>query len=134
MQIQAGRKLAPAYLFIGCSHPERDALFADELRQWEQQGIVKLFYAYSKASDLSKGCKYVQDRVWAERDEMTKVFNQGAKLYVCGSAMVGEGISATTKKIFVDNAKKEGKDVSDEEVQSWFDKIKSDRFASDVFA
>lgn len=30
MQIAAGRKLAPAYLFVGCAHPDRDQLFKDE--------------------------------------------------------------------------------------------------------
>jgi cytochrome P450/NADPH-cytochrome P450 reductase len=45
MQIQAGRKLAPAYLFIGCAHPEKDALSGEELKQWEKEGAVHLFYA-----------------------------------------------------------------------------------------
>lgn len=133
MQITAGRKLAPAYLFVGCAHPDRDQLFKDEFTEWEKEGVVKLYYAYSKAKEQSKGCRYIQERLWEERDEMVKVFNQGAKLYVCGSAMVGEGIAATTKKIYLEAAEALGKELTDEEVDEWFQRIRNDRYASDVF-
>jgi len=133
MQAQAGRKLAPAYLFIGCSHPEKDALFDEELRKWEKEGVVKLFYAYSTAKDQSKGCRHVQDRLWEEKEDMIKAFNEGAKLYVCGSNMVGEGVATMTKRIYQDAVEAVGKSKSDEEIEEWFQGIKSDRFASDVF-
>jgi cytochrome P450/NADPH-cytochrome P450 reductase len=134
IQAQAGRKVAPAYLFIGCTHPDKDAIFKDELQQWVNAGIVKVFYAFSKAKEESKGCRHVQDRLWEEREEMIKVFDQGAKLYVCGSSMVGEGVAAMTKKIFQEYCDSIGKSKTDEEVESWFQGIKSDRYASDVFA
>lgn len=44
IQIRGGRKLAPAYLFIGCANPESDVLFREELSQWEKEGVVKLFW------------------------------------------------------------------------------------------
>ncbi|EFR05015.1 bifunctional P-450:NADPH-P450 reductase [Nannizzia gypsea CBS 118893] len=134
IQTQAGRKVAPAYLFIGCRHPERDALFKDEFQKWEADGIVRVFYAFSAASEQSKGCRYVQDRLWEERDEMRKIFAQGAKLYVCGTSRVGEGVASTVKKIFQDYCASVGKPKTDEEVELWFQGIKSDRFSSDVFA
>ena len=133
IQKAAGRKLAPAYLFIGCAHPDRDQLFHDEFTQWEKDGVVKVYYAFSKAKEASKGCKYVQERFYAEREEMVKMFNQGAKLYVCGSAMVGEGVAATTKKISMEAAEANGKNPTEEEVEDWFQRIKYDRYASDVF-
>ncbi|KAK2880177.1 hypothetical protein FQN49_000496 [Arthroderma sp. PD_2] len=134
IQSQAGRKVAPAYLFIGCREPGKDALFKDELQKWENEGVVKVFYAFSGASEQSKGCRHVQDRLWEERDEMRKVFDQGAKLYVCGTSMVGEGVTATIKKIFQEYCQSIGKPKEDEEVESWFQGIKSDRYSSDVFA
>jgi cytochrome P450 / NADPH-cytochrome P450 reductase len=133
MQISAGRKLAPAYLFVGCAHPDRDQLFKDEFSAWEKEGVVKFYYSYSKAKEQSKGCRYVQERLWEERDEMVEVFNQGAKLYVCGSAMVGEGVAATTKKIYLEAAEALGKDLTDDEVDEWFQRIRNDRYASDIF-
>lgn len=134
MQIKAGRKLAPAFLFIGCAHPEKDTLFSDELKEWEKEGVVKVYYAFSKAKEQSKGCRHVQERLWEEREEVIKVFNEGAKLYVCGSSMVGEGVAQTTKRIYQDWAEGQGKPKTDEEVEEWFQGIKSDRYASDVFA
>jgi len=134
IQIQGGRKLATAYLFIGCAHPDKDALFSDELKQWEKDGVIKLFYAYSKASDQSSGCRHVQDRLWTEKDELVKVFKEGAKLYVCGSSLVGEGVAAMTKKIYEHAADAAGNTKTDEEVDAWFQSIKTDRYASDVFA
>jgi cytochrome P450/NADPH-cytochrome P450 reductase len=133
IQIKSGRRLAPAYLFIGCCHPERDALFKAELQQWEQEGVVNLFYAYSRAPELSKGAKYVQDRLWLEREEMVKVFDEGATLYVCGSSMVGDSVANMTKKIYQESAEALGKQKTDEEIEEWFMGIKSDRFSSDVF-
>jgi cytochrome P450 / NADPH-cytochrome P450 reductase len=133
-QVEAGRKLAPAYLFIGCAHPEKDALFKDELTQWEKEGVVKIFYSFSKSKEDSKGCRHVQDRVWEERDEMKSVFEASAKLYVCGSSGVGEGVAATMKKIYDEAAEALGKPKTEEEIEEWFQGIKIDRYASDVFA
>ncbi|RDL29977.1 Bifunctional cytochrome P450 reductase [Venustampulla echinocandica] len=134
MQIKGGRKLAAAYLFIGCQHPQKDVLFSNELRQWEKDGVVEVFYAFSKAKEQSKGCRYVQDRVWEERERMREVFDQGAKLYVCGSNTVGEGIGVMIKKIYEEATEARGKSKTDEEIESWFQDIKSNRYASDVFA
>lgn len=133
LQIAAGRKLAPAHLFIGCGHPDKDVLFSDELKKWEADGVVKLYYAFSHAPESSKGCRHVQDRLWEEREELKKVFGSGAKLYVCGSSMVGEGVSVMTKKIYAEAANLLGKTKTDEEVEAWFQGIKNDRYASDVF-
>jgi cytochrome P450/NADPH-cytochrome P450 reductase len=134
MQIRAGRKLAPAYLFVGCAHPEKDQLFKAEFDQWQKDDVVEVFYAFSRCTEHSKGCKHVQDRVWEEREEMKKVFDQGAKLYVCGSAGVGEGVAATLKKIYEEAAEAMGKTKTEEEIEDWWLAVKSDRYASDVFA
>ena len=65
---------------------------------------------------------------------MKKVFEQGAKLYVCGSAGVGEGVAFTLKKIYEEAADALGKHKTEEEIESWWQEVKSDRYASDVFA
>lgn len=135
MQLAAGRKLAPAHLFIGCAHPDHDRLFATELDQWQKEGAVKLYYAHSRAKESSKGCGYVQDRLWEEREEMKEVFDQGARVYVCGSARVGEGVTAVAKKIYAEAYEKAvGKTRTEAEVDEWWNNVRSDRFATDVFA
>lgn len=133
IQKTAGRQLAPAFLFIGCAHPSRDRLFADELDHWAAEGVVEVYYAYSKAREESKGCRHVQDRLWEEREEMVKQFHEGAKIYICGSAAVGEGVAKTIKKMYVEAVKTKGVEKTEEEVEKWFEGIKSDRYASDVF-
>lgn len=133
IQKASGRHLAPAFLFVGCAHPDRDRLFAEELDRWVVEGVVELFYAFSKATEASKGCKYVQDRLWEERDEMRQQFDKGAKIYICGSAVVGEGVAKTIKRMYAEAAEAKGVVKSEEEVELWFEGIKSDRYASDVF-
>jgi len=133
LQIASGRKLAPAYLFIGCQDPVKDRFFADELAKWEEDGVVKLFYAFSRAKDQSKNCRYVQDRLWEERQEMVKVFRSGAKLYVCGRARISEGVAEITKKIYQAAGEEAGEPKTDEEVEKWFQEVKGERFASDIF-
>ncbi|TVY39678.1 Bifunctional cytochrome P450/NADPH--P450 reductase [Lachnellula occidentalis] len=134
MQVAAGRKLAPAYLFIGCAHPDKDKLFKDELARWEAEGVVKIYYAFSRCKEESGGARHVQDRVWAEREEIREVFDKGAKIYVCGSSGVGEGVAATAKRIYDEAAEGLGRPKSAEEIEEWWVGVKSDRYASDVFA
>jgi hypothetical protein len=57
---------------------------------------------------------------------MVKVFNQGARLYICGGAMVGEGFAATAKEIYLEAAEELGKDMTDEAVDEWFQRIWND--------
>ena len=133
-QLAAGRTLAPALLFIGCRHPDRDRLYRDELAQWEQQGAVKIYYAFSRASEKSEGCKYVQERLWREKEEAVELWEKGAKIYVCGSGAVGEGVREVVCKSYEETAERKGNEKTKEEVEAWFAGIKEERFASDVFA
>lgn len=55
----SGRDVGPALLYYGC-HSEVDALYSAELRTWEEQGVVFVRHAFSRASDRSNGSKYVQ--------------------------------------------------------------------------
>lgn len=125
--------LAPAVLIVGCRDPTTDAIHADELREWESQGVVKIYYAYSRKSDQSENCKYAQDRLWRERDEVSKLFDGGAKVYVCGSSALGKGVNETAYKIVVSDAEKKGKEVKLEEAKKWWDGLRGERYAVDVF-
>ncbi|KAF3041836.1 hypothetical protein E8E11_004968 [Didymella keratinophila] len=98
-QLAAGRELAPALLFYGCHGPDSDLLYADLLKRWEQLGAVSLRYAFSRASEQSEGCKYVQDRLYHDRQEIVDLFEAGAKLFVCGSRDVGAGAQEILIKI-----------------------------------
>ena len=132
-QLAAGRKLAPALLFFGCRKPGVDDLYAEELGRWEAMGAVSVRCAYSRAQDRSEGCKYVQDRLWHERDEVEGLWERGAKVYVCGSREVGEGVKEVVLRMRKELAERNGWDASDEACRKWFESIRNERYATDVF-
>ena len=47
-------------LFYGCHSKEDDALYDEEMAEWEKQGVVTVRYAFSRSQADSEGCKYVQ--------------------------------------------------------------------------
>jgi cytochrome P450/NADPH-cytochrome P450 reductase len=134
-QIAAGRTLAPALLFYGCHAPDSDLLYSDLLKKWETLGAITLKLAFSRKSDASEGCKYVQDRLYHDRADIIKLFDAGAKLFVCGSREVGDGVQETLIKIAKQRIKEEeGRDVDDAKAREWFEGLRNERFATDVFA
>ena len=133
VQIAAGRKLAPALLFMGCRQPNVDDLYADLLQQWVHQGAVDVHYAYSQQPESSNGAKYVQDRFWDDRKEVMDLFDKGAKVFVCGSGKVAEGVRVVSKKMYMERQEKEETPKSEEEAEEWFKALRNERFVSDVF-
>jgi cytochrome P450/NADPH-cytochrome P450 reductase len=137
-QIGAGRTLAPALLFYGCHSQDTDALYSESLARWEKMGAVSVRYAYSRKPEDSEGCKYVQDRLYHDGKEATELFQAGAKMFVCGSREVGQGVQEMIIKLAKENtAKEQGKsieEVSDEKARQWFESLRNERFATDVFA
>ena len=91
-QLAAGRNLAPALLFFGCRDPEADCPYREEFLEWQKAGAVDIRYAFSRHPEKSEGCKYVQHRLWKDREEVRGLWKRGAKLFVCGSKGAGEGL------------------------------------------
>lgn len=134
-QLAAGRSLAPAILFYGCRSPESDCLYADLFKRWEQLGAVSLRYAFSRAADKSEGCKYVQDRIYHDRADVITQFDAGAKLFVCGSRAVGEGVQECLIRIAKERQSAlKGVEWDDARAREWFEGLRNERFATDVFA
>ncbi|CEJ80331.1 hypothetical protein VHEMI00520 [[Torrubiella] hemipterigena] len=132
--IAAGRKVAPAILFFGCRSPDADDLYAEEFARWEQLGAVEVRRAYSRDTEKSEGCKYVQDRMYHDREDIYKLWDMGAKIYVCGSRDVGKGIEdACIAMIKESGTKKLAHIVTDEEARAWFEKYRNERYLTDVF-
>jgi cytochrome P450/NADPH-cytochrome P450 reductase len=76
-----GASLGPALLFFGCRHPEQDFLYADELKAFAADGVTELYTAFSRAGGEKT---YVQHLVAAEKDEVWRLIEQGAIIFVCG--------------------------------------------------
>jgi len=134
-QLAAGRALAPALLFYGCHAPDSDLLYAESLKRWEQLGAVSLRLAFSRKPEDSEGCKYVQDRLYYNKAEIIELFDAGAKLFVCGSREVGDGVQDTLVKIAKEKySEKKGYEIDDKKAREWFEGLRNERFATDVFA
>lgn len=132
--IAAGRKLAPALLFFGCRSPDEDDLYAEEFARWQKLGAIDMRRAYSRASDKSDGCKYVQDRVSKDRQEIYELWDKGARLYLCGSRAVGKGIEDTCVDMVKESAQIKLQHIAtDEAARKWLDNLRNERFMADVF-
>lgn len=131
--IEAGRKLAPMVLYYGCREPGRDDLYSDELARWEKIGAVKVTRTYSRKPENSDGHKYVQDALWTDRKEIGELWENDAKLFVCGSKRVGEGVQDVAYRMKSAGGKCLGKDYSQEEIKSWWSELRNVRYATDVF-
>jgi cytochrome P450/NADPH-cytochrome P450 reductase len=120
------RKLGPAILFFGCRHPDKDFIYRDQLLEWEKQGVVKVVPAFSKGDT---GPRYVQDAIWEHREEVAKMFVDGGKIYLCGSAArLGKSAAEVCKKVWCE---RNGKSM--EEAETWLQNVKTDRYISDVY-
>jgi cytochrome P450/NADPH-cytochrome P450 reductase len=132
-QIGAGRKLAPAHLYVGYRHPEKDELYRDEMDWFHKLGAVQIHHAYSQAPELSDGHKHVDDVLKADSELLGKLWKDGARVYVCGSRGVGDAV----KGIAIDQrrqaAKERGEDDREDVARKWFESIRNERFSTDVF-
>ncbi|KAF5662549.1 bifunctional p-450:nadph-p450 reductase [Fusarium heterosporum] len=133
--LAAGRTLAPALLFFGCRDPEIDDLYAEELARWQQMGAVDVRRAYSRATEKSEGCKYVQDRIYHDRTDVFELWDNGAKVFICGSREIGKAVEDVCVRLAMERSeeKREGMGISEEKARAWFEKSRNERFATDVF-
>jgi cytochrome P450/NADPH-cytochrome P450 reductase len=133
--IKQGRKaLTPAVLFFGCRGRGVDDLYREEFDAWQEMGAVDVRRAFSRQTEEgqegegeAKGCRHVQDRVWFDREEVKKLWDQGARVYVCGSRVVGEGVKGVMGRIVL------GEGASEEQVAEWYEGVRNERYATDVF-
>jgi cytochrome P450/NADPH-cytochrome P450 reductase len=78
---QKGFELGPAMLFFGCRHPDQDYLYAEELKAFAADGVVELHTAFSRGEGPKT---YVQHLLAAQKENVWKLIEQGAIVYVCG--------------------------------------------------
>ncbi|KAF8585223.1 bifunctional P-450:NADPH-P450 reductase [Ramaria rubella] len=131
IQAALGRQVGKTILFYGCRAPDEDYLYSEsEFREWIKLGFLEVRPAFSRAVEQSGGSKYVQDRVWSDRDVVVEAYKLGAKLYTCGSPGVSNGIKAVVIKLI----KETMPSYNEEQVESAFERIQTERMATDVFA
>lgn len=59
------------------------------------------------------------------------MFEAGAKLFVCGSREVGDGVQETLIKIAKETKMKElGREVDDQKAREWFEGLRNERLVT----
>ena len=124
-----GREIGEAILFFGCRNPNQDFIYEDELREFERQEIVKLSTSFSRVEGQEK-C-YVQNEIYVRRDEVWKMLEAGAMVYVCGDASrMAPDVQRTFAAIYTE---KTGKSVR--EAEAWLNELTAqNRYRLDVWA
>jgi cytochrome P450/NADPH-cytochrome P450 reductase len=125
-----GQTVGPTLLFFGCTHPDVDFLYKEELRQWEEAGIVSVRPAFSTAP--VDNVKYVQDRLWQDRAEVVELVKRGATFFVCGDGRrMAPAVYETCLRIY-----QEAKQATQEEAEKWISEMERmhGRYVADVFA
>ncbi|KAH7367976.1 bifunctional P-450:NADPH-P450 reductase [Plectosphaerella cucumerina] len=132
--IAAGRKdLAPALLFFGCRSPDHDDLYREDFDEWQRIGAVDVRRSFSRAPEQSNGCKHVQDRMWADREDLVGLWRKDAKVYVCGSRGVANSARDMALNIRKEMLKLKGETADDKAMEQWLESLRNTRYVMDVF-
>jgi cytochrome P450/NADPH-cytochrome P450 reductase len=81
---QRGVPVGESLLFFGCRDPLQDFLYEDELRAFEAQGVTTLHCAFSRQPGQPR--TYVQQAIQAHADDVWRLLQQDAVVFVCGDA------------------------------------------------
>ncbi|KAF7294065.1 Fatty acid hydroxylase [Mycena kentingensis (nom. inval.)] len=128
-QQASGREVGKMLLFFGCRSPERDYLYSEkELKEWVEMGVVDVRPAFSRKSEASEGCKYVQDRIRKDGADISKAYDEGALFFTCGSASVARGVKKALVDIIMSLNATDEADATQK-----FEKIVKGRYATDIF-
>ncbi|KAI8372096.1 hypothetical protein BD560DRAFT_369315 [Blakeslea trispora] len=87
LQKKEGKPVGTSILFFGCRNSEQDFLYADEWPELFETlgGESRLITAFSRETAQKV---YVQHRLMEHGEEMWKLLEKGAYVYVCGDAKV----------------------------------------------
>jgi cytochrome P450/NADPH-cytochrome P450 reductase len=127
-QREQGLPVARSLLFFGCRTSLGDQLYADELRDHERQGVVRVETAYSQ--EPGRPGRYVQEAVLDCADEVWDLLQQGAVVLVCGNAAtIAPGVRRSLAHIF-----RERTSATDADAEAWLAGLRAaDRFVEDIW-
>jgi len=130
LQKEAGREVGRMTLFFGCRSPDDDFLYSKtDFEKWGKLGILEVRPAFSRDSEKSEGCKYVQDRIWKDREIISKQFEEGASYYFCGAGKVAMEVKSRLRNMITESG-----GCTEEEATNTLERLsKMSRFATDIF-
>jgi sulfite reductase (NADPH) flavoprotein alpha-component len=86
----------PMYLYFGTRHPASDALYAEELSDWKEDGRLS---AVSTAFSRTANPAYVQDILRKDAARVGKLIAAGGQVLVCGGRDMAAGVAAALTEI-----------------------------------
>lgn len=128
-----GIRPGPALLFFGCREPGTDQLHVGELQSWQEEGIVDVRTTFSRAPEEGPEgpLRYVQDRVWADREDVVKLWCEGATIFVCGDGeKMAPAVRTVIERIYAHHAEKSADDA-----ERWLAEMEHQqhRYVTDIF-
>ncbi len=105
LQRQQGKQVGESMLFFGCRHPEQDFIYQEELVNFEKEGVIELYTAFSRLGETKE---YVQHKILASQDKIWAWLQEGAIVYVCGDALgMAPAVKETFKQIYQNQTAKD---------------------------
>lgn len=93
---RANRAHQPMYLYFGTRHPASDALYAEELADWKDDGrLTSVSTAFSRTATPA----YVQDILRRDASRLAKLIAAGGQVLVCGGRDMAAGVAAALADI-----------------------------------
>jgi cytochrome P450/NADPH-cytochrome P450 reductase len=127
VQQAQGVPVARSLLFFGCRRPDSDFLYAEELRRFEEQGVVRVENAFSRADER---CRYVQDAILDCADEVWGLLQAEAVVLVCGNA----GTMAPATRDALQQIFRDRTGTGESDAAAWLAGLRSnDRFLEDIW-
>jgi cytochrome P450 / NADPH-cytochrome P450 reductase len=127
-QKERGVPVAGSLLFFGCRDPQQDLLYEDELRGFEEAGLVRLCTAFSRVPDQRK--TYVQEVIEQEREDVWRLLQQEAVIFVCGDA---SKMAPDVRRAFLE-VFREKTGASAADAEAWLAGLRSaDRYLEDIW-
>jgi cytochrome P450 / NADPH-cytochrome P450 reductase len=123
-----GVPVAGSLLFFGCRSSETDLLYAEELREYEEQGLVRVENALSR--EPGQPCRYVQQAMLDRADEVWDLLQRDAVVLLCGNAStIAPGVRASLLQIFRDRTA-----TTQADAEAWLAGLRSaDRYLEDIW-
>ncbi len=105
-------------------------MYRDELDTYETRGFVKVHRAFSR--DAGAESKYVTDAIVKARDELVRLWNEDAVVYICGGKKVSDGVFELLGPMLHEADRTAGK-TSAATVAEWERELPRERYVMEIF-
>ncbi|MDQ1095233.1 MULTISPECIES: bifunctional cytochrome P450/NADPH--P450 reductase [Chryseobacterium] len=129
IQKSSGETVGEMLLFFGCRAENADYLYHQQLQEWEKEKVVSVYPSFSAGPDHDM--VYVQHSVWKHRDEIKRLLDNGAIIYLCGDgSYMAPAVRETLIKIYQEIIRTD----FETSWHRWEEEVeKKHRFVTDIF-